>query len=470
MNQPAWVPEFQAFNREVMAESETPGLAVAVALDGETVYEDGYGLRDRERGLPVTSETIFGIGSLTKSFTTLSIMQLADAGNLSVNDPVVKFLPEFRVPRPKSEAPITLHHLMSHCSGLPEEPLLVHARGPSMRRDPDIKKIRGQQLPSAFFTPEYAAKDITNYNGLLALLAEASFEMLGPPENHHSYSDESFALLQGVVERVSGKPMVSYLRENIWQPLGMEHTGTQAEMVAKHENTTSLFARGDAGVFQSPAWHDIGEIVGNGGLASNTGDLLRYIEVYRNLGTVKGVRVVSPEAVEMMTSPQMATPLDAAFGYGLQVLKDYHGVDLIGHGGGNKGIAADMALVRERGFTAVALTNLAAAPAPRITTGALNAVLGLPFGTPRVEFSEYEMEASELAEYTGVFWTERQAPQFSVAEGSLRMTRDEATVTLRPVGRDRFLIPGTGPLRFLRDTNGEVWAVYLGSRTIPKKK
>ncbi len=220
MNQPAWVPEFQAFNREVMAESETPGLAVAVALDGETVYEDGYGLRDRERGLPVTPETIFGIGSLTKSFTTLSIMQLADAGNLSVNDPVVKFLPEFRVPRPKSEAPITLHHLMSHCSGLPEEPLLVHARGPSMRRDPDIKKIRGQQLPSAFFTPEYAAKDITNYNGLLALLAEASFEMLGPPENHHSYSDESFALLQGVVERVSGKPMVSYLRENIWQPLG----------------------------------------------------------------------------------------------------------------------------------------------------------------------------------------------------------------------------------------------------------
>lgn len=80
------------------------------------------------------------------------------------------------------------------------------------------------------------------------------------------------------------------------------------------------------------------------------------------------------------------------------------------------------------------------------------------------------MEASELAEYTGVFWAERQAPEFSVAEGSLRMTRDEATVTLLPVGRDRFLIPGTGPLRFLRDTNGEVWAVYLGTRTIPKKK
>ena len=89
--------EFEAFVEEIMEKEQIPGVAVALSQNGKTIYKKGFGKRDLETNEPVTPETIFGVASITKSFTALAIMKLAEEGKLQIDDPVAKYLPEFPI-------------------------------------------------------------------------------------------------------------------------------------------------------------------------------------------------------------------------------------------------------------------------------------------------------------------------------------------------------------------------------------
>src|SRR5699024_12366992 len=98
---------------------QIPGVSLAVNESGSPIYEHGFGFRNIDKELPVTPDTVFGIASMSKSFTCVAIMQLQEAGKLSVHDPVIKHLPNFRLPNQAYAKQITIHHLMTHTSGLP---------------------------------------------------------------------------------------------------------------------------------------------------------------------------------------------------------------------------------------------------------------------------------------------------------------------------------------------------------------
>src|SRR5690625_2770337 len=115
-------------------EAKIPGMALVVAKDGKPIFEKYYGYRDVEKKLPVNGETVFGIASITKSFTTLAVMQLADKGKLSIFDPVIKWLPEFTLVDDTLTPLVTIHHLMTHTTGLPGLPLVHQARATSIRK------------------------------------------------------------------------------------------------------------------------------------------------------------------------------------------------------------------------------------------------------------------------------------------------------------------------------------------------
>ena len=101
-----------------MKENQIPGVAIGLAKDGELFYGKGFGYRDVEKQLEVTIDTVFATGSITKSFTCVAIMQLQEAGKISVHDPVKKYLPNFRLKHGSTEQ-ITIHHFMTHTSGIP---------------------------------------------------------------------------------------------------------------------------------------------------------------------------------------------------------------------------------------------------------------------------------------------------------------------------------------------------------------
>ena len=467
-----WERRFEAFAADLIGRSSIPAAMVALARDGEVVYERGFGHRDAERRRPVTMDTRFGLGSVTKSFPCLAIMQLAEAGTLSVDDPVVRWLPEFRLPGPdgvEDASRVTIHHFMTHASGLPPEPALLHARAASICADPDLDRMhpRPMSIPDDIRTWE----QVSTYEELMALMARQDFRVLGRPGEIINYSNEGYVLLAAIVERASGQPFAEYLHACILDPLEMARTGLYTRATPPLEPEVVPFAvdnrRGTRDVFPSPAWWDQGSMFGNGGLKSTAEDLLRYLEVYRTGGTSHGRRVVSAAGVAAMTTPHQPIPLGGGYGYGLRI----GAVDGLGttveHSGGNKGVATHVIVVPDQGITAVALTNLANAPAPKLTYGAINAILGREPAQSWATYPEHTVERADLWRFVGTY---EGQPGVSIRvaerEGWLYVATGDELQRARPYADGAFLIEATDePIKLLTTEDGAVWALFHGLRT-----
>lgn len=203
MGQPAWIPDVRAFAGGVREQNAVPGLAVAVGREGVEVYAAGFGEREIGAGAPVTPDTVFGVASVTKSFTALAVMQLHEAGKLSVDDPVTRYLPEFRTPDAEATRAITLHHFLTHTAGFPPLPSRFFAFARSAEGD-----------AAAGGKPSWAADHapIDTYEDLMDYLAEGGYMMLGAPGKRFSYCNEGFALLGAIIARVSGQPYEEYVK------------------------------------------------------------------------------------------------------------------------------------------------------------------------------------------------------------------------------------------------------------------
>jgi len=468
-----WERQLEAFAADLIARNGIPAAMVAVAQDGEVVYERGFGHRDAERRRPVTPDTRFGLGSVTKSFPCLAIVQLAEAGTLAIDDPVVRWLPEFRLPGPDgtTNTPrVTIHHLMTHASGIPPEPSLLHARAASICADPDLDRMhpRPMGIPDEIRT----WKQIATYEQLMALMASQEFRVLGPPGEIISYSNEGYVLLAAIVERASGRPFPEYLQECILDPIGMSRTGLYTRETPPLDPEVIPFAvdtrSGTREVFPSSAWWDQGSMFGNGGLKSTTQDLLRYLEVYRTGGTSHGTRVVSAAGVAAMTTPHQPIPLGGGYGYGLRI-KQVDGIGTtVEHGGGNKGVATHVVVIPERGITAVALTNLANAPASRLAYAAVNALLDQLPETPWATYPEHAVDRANLWRFVGTY---QGQPGLTVRvaerQGSLYVAVGEELQRARPYADGAFLIEAADePIQFLTREDGAVWALFHGLRTL----
>ena len=468
MSQPTWVPEFERYARNIGTKNEIPGMAVAVAQSGEVIYEGGFGLSDVEHALPATPDTVFGIGSVSKSFTALAVMQLDDAGTLSVDDPIIKWLPEFRLRNPKYEQPITIHHLLSNTSGLPGQPY-GYVMVEFMRVDPDRQKIFRSLSPEVLATMPV----VRTYAALLDLIAELDFELLGPPGKFMCYAAAGFSLLACIVERASGESFSSYLRQHVFDPLGMTRTAVDCER-SRLPSVTQLYLRDEGRTFASPTWPDRGEIYGSGGLVSTVRDLIRYLEVYRNKGWTNGQRIASETAIEKMTAPHaevLGIP-GTYYGYGLFVRPDHYGATLVSHGGGLKGVSADIH-VRENDITVTTLCNLSGMPAFQVSMAAIYGFMGLPLDTPLAQDPpEFALSPQRLAHFVGTYGQAKgfAAPvtRFYIQDDVLhRALGNQSGVVAKPYAEDGVIVAGER-IRFLMDAAGDVWAAASGEWIEPK--
>ena|SRR5690554_3567617 len=167
--------------------------SVLVAQKGKILLSKGYGLANRECNAPNTPQTKFRIASLTKSFTATAIMQLEEAGLLSVEDPLGKFIPDF----PRGEQ-ITIHHLLTHSSGVTNHTELPHY---------------DERIRPFLWTTENLINEFKHY------------ELESTPGVHHSYCNAGYVLLTFIIEHISGQSYADYLRDHIFNPLGMKDTG-----------------------------------------------------------------------------------------------------------------------------------------------------------------------------------------------------------------------------------------------------
>jgi len=465
---PAWSEAFEAHISPVLAQEDVPGLALGIAQGGRQVYFRGFGERDRGRHLPVTEHTLFGIGSITKSFTAVAIMQLQEAGKLSVDDPVARHIPELRIPNLTGANPIRLSNLLAHTSGMPPTPALHAVLVPSLREDPDIPAEIKAQMPDAVVT----------WDDLIAYLNNLDMVPLAEPGRLFNYWNDGWALLGLVIERTSGTTYERYVEEHILGPAGMTESTFDIRGREDGPDTSRLFQhrkRDDGSVesYDAGPWWDAPVMTAAGFLRSTTHDMLRYMEIYRTGGSVDGTRILTEASVREMTTPRIWCDTGVMYGYGL-MLSDYRGHRLVGHGGGIKGVSAWVVAVPDADVTAVGLANLTGAPTWRVVHAAMNGALGLDPATPRFAFGPYT-PAAPLSDYAGTYDSGEGARGGETAttvavEGDILTLSDEnETFVLRPADADGFVMTARGDdayVRFLRDEAGRVFAMHFGFRAV----
>ncbi|WP_232699952.1 serine hydrolase domain-containing protein [Brevibacillus daliensis] len=470
MNKQNWEVAYEEYVAKVIEDSKVPGVAVGLAKDGELAYGQGFGYRNIDEMLEVTIDTVFGIGSITKSFTCMAIMQLHEAGKLSVNDCVTTYLPEFRLKNGSSIATMTIHQLMTHSTGMPPLPTLF----PAMKKSMDLDAESNSEAQS---TNELATNvAIETYDEMLDYLAELDFQMLGEPGTEFSYSNDSYALLGIIVERVSGQVYETYIKEHILEPAGMTDTSFFLDELEGKEITSiyeSKEKEGNKEVSLSVNWWDAPAMRAAGFIKSTVRDMLKYADIYRSGGLAGDVRILSEGGIKQMITPHIQCEPGCHYGYGLMIIPDYHGTVLIEHGGSIKGAQAQMYIVPDQGLTGIVLTNMAGSPATALMKGACNAYAGRPLTAKHIPIEEYELPEDRIQEFTGDFLSsEGMQVSIVVKDDKLQLvTEDTLSCEMIPVGEDLFMVERRGSealVRFIRDSNANIIRIGCGFRQIPK--
>lgn len=340
-----------------LADSQATGGTVVVARGGDVLYARGFGERDRERHLPATPETVYPIGSVTKSFTAATVMRLVEEARIALDDPVTRHLPQY----PRWSA-ITIRHLLNHTSGIP-------------LTSPAWRAIWDRELPPA----EY-----------VRFLADTLWSV---PGAEFRYANTGYVVLGLVIEAVAGRPYGDVLAERVFRPLGMR----SARMCATRDPDT-LYARGYGRLVGAVSPTTEGSIVplfSAGALCMSAPDLLRWARAL-----VEG-RVVSPPSFARMAHSDTAGGAPTGYGFGLSPGRlGTHAT--VWHNGAVAGAQAQMLTLPDDSLYVVILTNVKGHPVERLSRNLAAAVLGLPFEhEPSLEAVAAAPEA--LARYAGTY-------------------------------------------------------------------
>jgi len=317
--------------QRLIDEHRSPGLAIGVMRDGEIVYAKGFGLADVESGTQVTPETVFLIGSITKHFTAAAIVLLSEQGKLKIDDPISKYLPEF--PRGNE---VTIRQLLTHTSGLCQ--------------------IMG---PGGSLTPEQASK-ARSTDEMVALIAGLPDLYVHEPGSAFLYSNAGYWLLGAIVEKVSGETLGAFFKQNLFDRAGMKSTDLEGD-AAGVPQLASGYLLADGETFNRAGRGKVIVAGGAGGIRSTIGDMLRWQEA------LLSGKIVSPDGVTMMTTPERPETSDAqspepdgarGYGFGLGV-GTQNGHAYVGHtGGSSQGFSANLKAFPDDGLAFVVLTNV----------------------------------------------------------------------------------------------------------------
>lgn len=466
-----------------MEKTKAPGVGVAISIGGDIAYFKGFGVADVEKNCPVTEDTVFGLGSVTKSFTALAVNLLAEKGALSLWHPVKRYLPEFKLPSPGHEEKITIHNFLTHTSGIPPLPCLRLVNEASVPLEEPAEAPRpgvAEEAPYGAEAPqagETTRPRMWTNRDLLAFIAEHPFKMFPGPGQHVSYSNDCYSLLGEIIERVSGVSYESYLAEYLWKPLGMTNTFVDVRRVLEFERVQGLYDKDrDGRVFKVP-WRHREAFVSSGSVKSSVRDLVKYLTVYLNQGGPGGVRICEGATVDRMITPYYRLEDGSYYSYGFLVYPAYTGdATLVCHGGNVTGVACYIGLVPEKKMSVVVLSNLTGFPARKVFFAAVNLSFGLPLDHQEPKLPAVELPRAQLEKFVGRYASGEGVELSFGLEGNelvATLTSDQKTrvYPARPTGPDSVTMTRDDedvPVFFMFDPRGSVWAIRYGLRLIPR--
>lgn len=388
--------------------------AVLLARGGKVVLSRGYGLANRETKTPNSPRTKIRLGSLTKQFTAAAILLLQERGKLRTSDSVCRYVSDC----PKAWEPVTIHHLLTHTSGIPSYTGL-----------PDFRKLSVYPATPAELIGRFRDKPLEF-----------------TPGKEFNYNNSGYVLLGHVVEKVSGNSYAEFLRENVFRPLGMSDTGYD-------ENDAVIEGRAD-GYTPTPrgirraAYIDMTVPFAAGGLYSTAEDMYLWAKALADGG------LLSKESLDAMH-----TPFKGGYGYGVFVGEQY-GLKHIAHGGGIEGASTLLSRFPNEGAVVIVLSNI-----DSVFTDGYGKRLGGMLLADKVNLPKViQVPAQELKQFEGRYQVRDEAPTEDIflAGDRLRVkVSGGGAMSLEPVAKDEFVVGDDFEARyvFTRDGEGKVNAV-----------
>jgi D-alanyl-D-alanine carboxypeptidase len=389
----------------------TPGLTIHVDRGGETIYSAGFGMADLEHNIKAGPESVYAIGSITKSFTAHAVLQLVAEGRLSLDDTVATLLPDYHGPA----RDVTLRQLLLHTSGIPNYVNDIPSFQPRLRRD----ALTRADIVGAF----------------------AALPLQFRPGTEWSYSNSGYYLLGLVVEKVTGRDYYDYLFNTLLSPLGVSgiNSGDDLEIVP---NRVRGYEEGPNGLRNSSPWSHLTPFSA-GSLMATAADLARYRRaVFTSPAVPAKVRSLMTDA------PALVGGVSSGYTLGALIRSDVDGLRKFSHSGEIWGFYAQHAYYPDRDVTIVVLSNRKGTmpTAVSLERQIARVVLGLPEPATRDE----AVPADELAHYAGdyVVGPIHLGPPvlgFSARNGKLWMTFGPAvdvasSLPLLALGHGRFAL------------------------------
>jgi len=356
--QPLDIAAIDAYIENHMAEHQIPGLALSIVHNDEIVYTQGYGVAGPD-GTPVTSQTPFIIGSTSKSFTALAIMQLVEAGEIELDASVQTYLPWFTMADPEQAKLITVRHLLTHSSGI---------SGPVSDKD--------------LVNPDVSEDALETHIRELA-----DYKLARPVGESFSYANPNYNILGLIVQTVSGQTFEDYIEEHIFSPLEMTNSYTsksEAEANGLAVGHTYFFGRPRVSA-DAPYSH---RNIPAGFLISSAKDLGHYLIAQLNQGRYAEAQILSPEYVALMHQPAVETDLKGisyAFGWRTSPVE---GEPSVMHGGDVSNFHSNMAFSPTRGWGVAIVMNVTGLPQTAAVNEPINEVLRLSSGYDAGQFME----------------------------------------------------------------------------------
>lgn len=349
-----------------MKDWKVPGVAMVVVKDGKVAYSKGYGYRDVAKKLPVTSKTLFAIGSSTKAFTAASVCQLVDDGVLDLDKPVKSYLPDFKLYDDYVSDKMTPRDLLCHRSGLPRHDLVWY--GSDYSREEIYKKLQHLEATQGF---------------------RAGWQ----------YQNLMFMTAGYLVERLAKKSWEKFIQERIFKPLGMTGSNLSVKAMEKVSDRAIGYQEKDAEVVAMP-YRNIDAIGPAGSINSNIEDMTKWLMIQLNDGKYKDQQIFSAGMLKQMHRPHSIVPGNAnkyrfynTYGLGW-FITSYRGKLMIQHGGNIDGFSAMVGLMPKEKTGIVILTNKNGTP---ITSVIRNRVFDRLAGLSEVNWSKDELKRYKKA-------------------------------------------------------------------------
>ena len=353
-------PIIEQLYRSHAEKNHFPGYCFGIVLDGKLVFSGSGGYLDIQQKNPVTTNSMFRIASMSKSFTAMAIVKLRDEGKLRLDDPVEKYIPEIKGQKLTNDAPtLTIRDLITHAGGFPQD-------------DP------------------WGDRQLADTEEELLALIKKGLHYSNVTGVKYEYSNLGFTMLGYIIHKVSGKPYSKYIAENIWEPLGMtastfEYSSAPAASLAKGHRWINNNWRDE------PLLHD-GIFGAMGGMITSLNSFSKYMALHlsawppsndKDFGPIKrsSIREMHmPHNFSSLNSQYhypdgRLCPMVTAYGYGLRWSRDCEGRTSVGHSGGLPGFGSNWVILPEYGIGVVMFANLTYASTAGINAQVLDTLV-----------------------------------------------------------------------------------------------